>query len=247
MLEKNDYHKLFGKAPIFGMIHLAGTNPVKRAIEEVLVYEENGLDGTIVENYHGSIRDVVLALEALVSIQKKIAIGVNVLPNEYLKSFNLADRYGAKFIQLDYVAGSYASGELDFQGYSRARMRYPNILVLGGVWPKYYHPLKGSNLIEDLTVGKGRAEAIVVTGERTGEETPIKKIREFRDILGSHPLVIGAGLNLVNVYEQLSIADGAIVGSFLKKDRNTCNELDLSKIKDFMSIVRRVREIKEKS
>ncbi len=49
------------------MIHLAsGINedPVARAIEELEIYETAGLDAAIVENYHGSVDDVVKTLDA---------------------------------------------------------------------------------------------------------------------------------------------------------------------------------------
>jgi predicted TIM-barrel enzyme len=42
---------------IIGMIHLSSIIPVERAIEEVKIYEDCGLQGIIVENYHGSTQD----------------------------------------------------------------------------------------------------------------------------------------------------------------------------------------------
>ena len=53
------YHQVFGKIPILGMIHLAGDKPVKRALEELAIFEEEGVDGAIIENYHGTIWNVI--------------------------------------------------------------------------------------------------------------------------------------------------------------------------------------------
>ncbi len=61
----NKFRALFHNTPIIGMIHLAGNDPVKRALEEIAIYEEEGVDGVIVENYHGSKMDVVKTLEEL--------------------------------------------------------------------------------------------------------------------------------------------------------------------------------------
>ena len=168
----NRYHQVFGKVPILGMIHLAGQNPVKRALEELALFEEEGVDGVIIENYHGSVEDVIATLQETSKRKSNVVIGVNVLPNEFYHSLSLAQKYGADFVQLDQVAGTYRSGQLDFEHYKKVKNQHPEIMVLGGVWPKYYHPIEGSDLETDLRTGIKRAEAIVVTGAGTGKETP---------------------------------------------------------------------------
>ena len=224
------------------MIHLAGDNPIERALDEIAIFEEEGINGVIIENYHGSVEDVILTLKKTSSMKPRIVIGVNVLPNEFEQAFTLAHKYGADFIQLDYVAGRYSKGKLDFEAYSSCKERYPDIIVLRGVWPKYYTPVEGSDLEADLREAKSRAEAVVVTGAGTGMVTPLGKIKKFREIIGGHPLVVGAGLTADNAYERLCISDGAIVGTFFKKDGDTRNPVDRGKIRDFMSIVKEARK-----
>lgn len=241
----NRYNQVFGKIPILGMIHLAGQNPVKRALEELALFEEEEVDGAIIENYHGSIKDVIATLQEIHKRKPKVVIGVNVLPNEFYQSLPLAQKYGADFVQLDQVAGVYRSGQLDFENYRQVKQQNPEIIVLGGVWPKYYHPIEGSDLEKDLKMGMERAEAIVVTGAGTGQETPFDKIRRFREIIGEHPLVVGAGLTPDNAYEQLCRSNGAIVGTSLKIDDNTYNPMDRQRIRDFMSVVKEARKYQE--
>lgn len=163
------YKQVFGRVPVLGMIHLAGEYPVRRAMEEIKIFEEEGVDGAIVENYHGSFEDVVETLKETQKRKTKVIIGVNVLPNEFDQALPLAQRYGADFVQLDQVAGTYTSGELDFLNYEIVKNQHPEIIVLGGVWPKYYQPVGGSDLVRDLRTGMQRAEAIVVTGTGTGK------------------------------------------------------------------------------
>lgn len=241
MQKNSKFNNLFGNKPILGMLHLAGEDPVKRALEEMTIFEEEGVDGAIVENYHGSVEDVIKTLNEIKRIKPSLIIGVNILPNEYYWSFQLAKQYGVDFIQLDHVAGKYMSGELDSIGYSSLKEKFKHILVLGGVWPKYYHPVEGSDLEKDLIVGIQRSEAIVVTGEGTGKETPIDKIIRFREIMGNHPLIIGAGLTPSNIYEQLRIADGAIVGTYFKVDGDTSKPVDRMKVSELMDIVKEIR------
>src|SRR3989344_7619974 len=117
----NRYNQVFGRIPIFGMIHLAGQTPIKRALEELAIFEEEGVNGAIVENYHGSVEDVIATLQETNKRKPNVVIGVNVLPNEFYQSLPLAQKYGADFVQLDQVAGTYRSGELDFESYEKIK------------------------------------------------------------------------------------------------------------------------------
>ena len=247
---KDKFNGIFkNPLPIIGMIHLAGSTPeerVKRAIEEIILFREEGIDGALVENYYyeSTIDDIK---ETLIIANDSLPLGVNVLPNEFDKSIPLAAENHGKFVQLDYVAGTYSHGdaELNTVLYNALKKKYPHIVVLGGVWPKGYTEVSGSNLEYDLKQGMKRADAIVVTGEGTGSETPLDKVKYFRGVLGDFPLVIGAGLTPDNAYQQLSIADGAIVGSYLKGNSDTRNPIDRKRVKDLMSVVNKVRESKK--
>lgn len=233
----------FKNKPILAMIHLSGDKEIRtqRALEEIEILEQEGIDGIIVENYHGDVSDMVDVLKNI-SKDSKLILGLNILPNEYEQAFELANEYGAKFIQFDYVAGTYHRSKfIDEEHYLSIKNKYPDITVLGGIWPKYYNPVENSVLKDDIETGMKRAEAIVVTGEGTGKQTPLEKIKEFREILGSHPLIIGAGLTPFNVVEQLSIADGAIVGSTFKPASLTTQKIDRARVKEFMDEVKKVR------
>jgi len=242
---RTDYLSVFGKVPIFGMIHLAGEDPITRALEEIKIYEENGLAGAIVENYHGSIDNIIETLKLAKYEDFKLKIGVNVLPNDFYAAFNIATKYDASFIQLDHVAGRYLLATLEYKYYESIKNNNLSIFVFGGVWPKYYEPVKNSNLEEDLRKGMSRAEAIVVTGKATGMPTPVSKINLFKKTLKNHPLLIGSGLNLENAYEQLMISDGAIVGSYFKENNNTKGKVDEKKVKEFMKVVNKARLAKD--
>ncbi len=240
-MTSNKFNQLFDKFPVLGMIHLAGIDSVKRALEEVELFEEEGVGGAIVENYSGSIKEVIATLGELSKLEKRIIIGVNILPDYFELSFDLANHYGARFIQMDYVAGHYSPNEgLNPDAYDSMRKKFPDIVVLGGVWPEYYHPILGSNLEKDLKEGVERADAIVVTGEGTGKETPMDKIIKFREIIGEHPLVVGAGVNMSNVEEQFKVSNGFIIGSYFK-DGRVENPVYRNRVREIMDIVRTLR------
>ncbi len=232
MVNKVSFNGLFPvKKPIIGMIHLAGkssSEKISRALGELAIYDYEGVDGAIIEDYHGDPKDIESVLKRA-PWRFRLVIGVNVLRDPYF-GFELAAKYRARFVQFD----SVQTRDLDLRSYERLRGEYPNVAVLGGVGFKYIPPT-GNPLRLDLEEGKSRCEAIVTTGDGTGIETPIEKLREYKSLLGDFPLIIGAGVTLSNVREQLKIADGAIVGSYFKPNGNTELPIDRKKVRDLMS------------
>ena len=236
---KNNLAKLFNaEKPIIGMIHLAGSDSqerIKRGIEELVLYDQEKVSGAIIEDYHGSSIDVYGVLKESQKLKLKIVKGVNVLRDPY-SAFELASNFGAKFIQFD----SVQTPDLNLKIYSALREKYPNIFVLGGVGFKYTMPT-GNPLKQDLEEGMQRCGAIVTTGAGTGIETPIEKLRAYKKILGNFPLIAGAGVNADNIKEQLSVADGAIIGSSFKPEGNTFLPVDRNLVKSIMEIVLKLK------
>lgn len=242
----------FKKKEIIGMIHLAGPDAIEKALEEIKIYEEEGLSGIIIENYHGSVSDVMRLLERLRFKPTTMSVGINILPNEFEAAFYLCEQYNfIDFIQLDYLGGSYKPDKtLDEDKFIASMMSCRPVQVFGGVWPKYYQPIEGSVLSDDLFTAMFFGDAVVVTGEGTGSETPLDKIKLFREtmnefkskkILGfKKPLIIGAGLTPLNVREQLQFAQGAIVGSAFKPNGRTHQMVDRDLVRTFMDEVKKI-------
>lgn len=241
----------FKKKEIIGMVHLSGPDTVQKALEEIRIYEEEGLSGIIVENYHGTLDDVVRTLEMLKYHPTKMHVGVNILPNEYKVAYEICEEFtNVEFIQLDYVAGKYTGGK-GFNEQDFVNRLNDKIKIFGGVWPKYYTPVEGSDLQGDLDVGLWLADAIVVTGSGTGMVTPLDKIRLFREsmdntqnryVIGKNkPLIVGAGLTPDNVAESLEWAQGGIVGSAFKPNGRTHQMVDRDLVKSFMDEVAKIK------
>ncbi|MFR4520303.1 MAG: BtpA/SgcQ family protein, partial [Fusobacterium sp.] len=96
------------KKPIFGMLHLKGNTDeevFERAKKEIDLYREGGVDAVIVENYYGNFYQMEKVLEYLQTNKfEGLIYGVNCLNNDAM-GFDLANRYGASFVQFDSVAG----------------------------------------------------------------------------------------------------------------------------------------------
>ncbi|MDR0615377.1 MAG: hypothetical protein LBG29_01085 [Synergistaceae bacterium] len=227
------------------MLHLKGDSRddiFGRAVREIGIMERAGVDAVVVEDYFGDKDDVRRVLEYLHrEHQGGIRYGVNVL-DEFALSYELAAEHGASFMQVDSVSGHLRVEDDPAYGEMIASYRGKGgVLVLGGVRFKYQPYLSGRTLEDDIRIGMGRCDVLVVTGDGTGMETSPCKIREFRKIAGGFPLFIGAGITLESCAEQMRLGDGAIVGSFFKADGDARNEIDPERVKSFMDEVRRVR------
>jgi len=256
--ERSKFWDLFDvEKPVIGMLHLYGGEEmfgfdnitdaiVERMIDEMRVYEIMGVNGVIVENYSSSGKATARCIECFeraAQARGELVVGLNILPNQWDRAISECAEKGGRFVQVDYVAGRYGGGDCceDLGDINQSRREHPEVTVLGGVWPKYYTPVQGSDLETDLIQGMEKSDAIVVTGAGTGRETPLDKVRAFREVIGDFPLIIGAGLNPENAYEQLSVADGAIVGSYFKKDGRVENDVDPDRVRELMDVVRGLR------
>ena len=228
--------------PIIAMLHFAGDNHqqrVDRAIDEMHLYAEEGVDGVIFENYHGEIGDIEVALDKTRHEELPLIQGINLLGSaEY--SYTLANWHNLSFIQFDNILNS----GLLRDHYATLRRTLSRISTFGGVRFKY-QPETGRTLEADIREGMSLYDVIVTTGNATGQETSIKKLREFRQHLQNFPFVVGAGVTLENVTEQLKYTDGAIVGSYFKINWETLNPVDRSRVRDFMQAVKEARTAKE--
>lgn len=203
--------------PIIGMLHLAGEDPVERALEERQIYADAGLEGVIVENYHGTVKDVIDVLEAMRGAYLWPIKGINIL-GDYEKSFELAEDFGCSFIQIDSVQ---FSSKKERERYLRVRRTHVDVVVLGGVRFKY-QPSTGRSLKEDIEDAWPLCDAIVTTGTGTGIETPIQKLIDFREVMPPDAYLIeGAGVNAKNAYSHAKYHDGVIVGSAFKPGGDT--------------------------
>lgn len=251
MKEQNKIKEIFGsEKPIIGMLHLKGSSDeevMENARYEMKLLLENKVDAVLVENYFGSPAQVEMLLKYLKENYGKIHYGVNLLHNDEL-AFELAEKYDAKFIQLDSVAGHLEIGEdIKFHEFITKARKKCKAFILGGVRFKYQPYKSGRPMEEDLKIGMSRCDAIVVTGDATGQETDLDKIKTFRRMIGNYPLFVGAGMTPENAAIQMEYVDGAIVGSYFKDNYKDVGNICKEHIVEFMSVMEQIRKADQKN
>lgn len=213
------FEELFkDKKPMIGMIHTGKAEEysmLELAKKEIEIYLSYGVY-PLIENYFGSTDDCEKVLAWMQEAHPDAIYGLNIL-GDYKKAFELAAKYGAKFVQIDSVCGHLKPVEDIEYAVNLAKARNAvDVVLLGGVRFKYQSVNSGRSLEEDLKLGAERCDAIVCTGEGTGIPTPMGKVEEFKSILGDFPIVVGAGVTLGTIAETFRVSDGAIVGSWFK-------------------------------
>lgn len=248
---KSDFLSLFkNEKPILGMLHLSGEGHdeiFEQAKHEIDLYIQGGVDAIVVENYFGNYYDMENILQYLVDSKLDIIYGVNCLHVDPM-GFYLAKKYNASFVQLDSVCGHLkVRDDPGFDEFIKLCRKEYDGYILGGVRFKYMPYKSGRSLEEDLKIGMTRCDAIVVTQDETGQETSMKKINQFRKIIGDDfPLIVGAGVTAENCEKQFEVADGAIVGSYFKDTYKDTGKVDLEHVRCLMNKMKEIRERADK-
>ena len=202
-------------------LHALETGPV----EAVLVENENDRPHRI-EAARETIAAMTRVTGALVAAARRAKVGVEILLNDPKASLAVAHVAGASFIRTDYFVDPMERPEhggrmdIDAEGLMRYRteIRADAVLVLADIQVKYARMLEPRTLTRSAELAREKgADAIVVTGTVTGEPPTPEDIRRAQDGAGETPVLIGSGLDASNARALLPVADGAIVGTSLKR------------------------------
>lgn len=231
--------------PLLAMLHLKGDSDddvLERAKREIDIFYNSGVDAVIVENYFGNYYQMRLVLDYLNKNFSDRLYGINSLNFDVL-GIDLANEFNADFVQFDSVVGHVKPrDEASMEAFLNQYRPKTKALLFGGVRFKY-QPVKSEKTVEeDLVIAKDRCDAVVVTGNATGEETDIDKIKRFRSGLGDFPLIIGAGITTENAREQMKYGDGAIVGSYLKEGFVDTGEVNESQVVELVNLFKEIRK-----
>ena len=108
----------------------------------------------------------------------------------------------------------------------------PEALIFADVHVKHAVPL-GNWMLEDAardTLERGLADALIVSGTGTGQATNLEDVERVRTACPTARILLGSGVTLGNVRNYLSLADGFIVGSSLKKDGKLSKPVDPKRV-----------------
>ena len=225
-------------------------------MRDAAAYLEGGMNGLIVEN-HGDIPflkpdDIGPETTGFLSvITDRIVntfdcpVGINVLANAPIPALAAATASGADFIRVNEWANAYVANEGFMEGRAGEALRYRAALQANHI--KVFadsHVKHGSHsIVADRSIGELTrdlaffdADAVIATGQRTGNSATMEEIDEIGSAT-SLPLLVGSGVTPENVQTILNRTDGVIVASSLKRDGDWWNEVELERVKGFVKAV----------
>lgn len=86
------------------------------------------------------------------------------------------------------------------------------------------------------------ADAVCVSGPMTGASASLAALKEVKEALPDVPVLANTGVRADNVRDVLSLVDGVIVGTSLKRDGVTWNPVDPERVRAFMAQARAALE-----
>ena len=235
-----------------------GIDPIlDRALSDADAYVAAGFDGLIVEN-HGDIPFLkpdrigpetaahMAVIAKRVRAVSGLPVGINVLANAALHALAVASAASAAFIRVNQWANAYIANEGFIEGAAAEALRYRSALraetirIFADAHVKHgAHAIVQDRPVVELIrdVEFFSADVVIATGQRTGDAADVDYIRLFRQAT-TLPLLVGSGVTPATAAQILSVADGVIVGSALKREGVWWNPVDRDSAHAFVSAIR---------
>ncbi len=250
---------------IIGMVHLMPLPGSPRfgesleavetfAVRDAIALERGGVDAIMIENFgdapftRGRVSGITVAAitRCALAVRKAVTIpiGINVLRNDVVRALEIAGVTGASFVRVNVLIGSRVTDQGVIEGDAYAVMRRraelgleSTVQVMADVDVKHSSPLAPRPLDEEIreTVGRGLADAIVISGAGTGSAVSPNRLAEAVASTDA-PILLGSGVNAGSLSSYRGIA-GAIVGSSLKKT-DLASPVSEAKVAELMKAAR---------
>src|SRR5262245_58463835 len=253
---------------VIGMVHLvplpgsprwAGSmrDVLAAALADARALIDGGVDALLVENFGaapftpGRVAPATVAAMGVVAAEVRRAfprtlLGVNVLKNDARAALGVAAAAGAEFIRVNVHAGAVLAdqGIVHSDAYGTLRDRRllsVDVAILAHVGGKHAVPL-GPVEIEQTArdlAHRGLADALVVSGAATGQATPLADVKRVRSAVPDVPILIGSGVTAETAAELLSVANGLIVGTSVKRGGDVRLPVERTRVEKLVAAARR--------
>lgn len=226
---------------------------IERAFKDSETYFRYGVHGAIIENFGDNpffadaVPPATVASVTRVAIELKknfpeVHFGINVLRNDAASALSIATIVGADFVRVNVHVGAVIADQGIIQGKAYETLRLKknlssNVSIFADVDVKHAATIGNYDISMQAAdaLERGLADAVVVSGTRTGKPVDMKQLRGLRKEFPEVKIIIGSGTNSRNVKELLKSADSIIVGTFVKVGGVTSNPVDGEKLKEFMA------------
>ena len=217
------------------------------ALDDARACEDGGADALIIENFGDVPFDKAAApaetvaamavIGAAIREAVELPIGFNVLRNDGHAALALCASCGGDFVRINVLCGAMVTdqGVIEGSAFAVTRLRRqlaPAARILADVHVKHAVPLGNVPIAIAArdTVERGLADALIISGTGTGQATSLDDVGRVRLACPNIPILIGSGVSEANAASFLELADGAIVGTSVKRDGQIFNPVDRNRV-----------------
>ncbi|ETA51704.1 BtpA/SgcQ family protein [Ponticoccus alexandrii] len=230
------------------------------AVRDAKTLAAGGVDGIMIENAGDmpfarpediGFETVAFLTAACEAVRGAVdtPIGITCVANGAIPGLAVAKAVGARWVRVNQWANAYVANEGFLNGAASAAMRYraqiaaKDVAVLADVHVKFgAHAITADRTITEQATDAEwfGADVLIATGQRTGSPTQPEEVRQVR--AGTHlPVIVGSGLSPEQVPALMEVADGAIVGQWLKVDARWWNPVDPARVERLMTAMDQAR------
>ena len=166
-----------------------------------------------------------------------LPFGVNCLRNDARSALGLCAATGASFLRVNVHTGAAVTDQGIIEGRAAETLRErarlcPDAGLFADVHVKHATPLAPVTLVDSAedTVRRGGADALVLSGSGTGRRAATADFAAVRERVGEVPLFVGSGFCPEDAGEKLAHADGAIVGTWCKREGRVGEPVDRERV-----------------
>jgi membrane complex biogenesis BtpA family protein len=257
--------ELFGGSAhtLIGMVHLGPLLERGVALAEVEAAAcrdaerlfSAGFDAIMVENFGDRpfypdrvpTHTVAAMTRMLLAVRQTVGalpLGVNVLRNDARSALAIAAAVDAAMIRVNVHIGSAVTdqGLIHGQAHDTVRLRRqlaPDTRILADVRVKHAAPLAERPVLEEAEelTERGEADALIVSGHKTGGATDPERLRVVRAAVRC-PVLVGSGADIAQLGLLLPVCDGLIVGSSIKEGGDVLAPVDPVRARAFVMAAR---------
>jgi uncharacterized protein len=230
------------------------------AVADARALAGGGIDGIIVENASDmpfrrpeNIGPETVAALTAACLEIRAAvdtpIGITCVANGVIPAFAIAKAVGARWVRANQWVNAYVANEGFLNGPAPEAMRYrsaigaTDVRIFADVHVKFgAHAITADRSIPEQATDAEwfDADVLIASGTRTGSPTSPREVEEVRSGT-TLPVIVGSGLNPDQVPSLFAVADGAIVGQWLKHDGVWWNPVDPARVERLFNAVAKLR------
>ncbi len=248
------------RKPVIGMLHApalpgspgySGDLDALRAfvLADAEALAAGGIDALMLENFGDAPfypdrvpQETVAALASLATDVRRttdLPLGINVLRNDGVSAIAVAAATGAAFVRVNVLTGARLADQGILEGRAheilrrRRNLGADSVALFADIDVKHSAPLADYGReaeIED-TLKRGGADALIVSGMGTGKPVDPVHLRTTKDIAGDKPVLVGSGVTPETLAALLAVADGVIVGTWVKEDGRVDHPVDVERVR----------------